>query len=278
MREMPIQPPSAKLADGTVRAYLNSALFDLNCARGRRTNATIMALVVASVIAAMVATLPGLPTRARSAVESFEFAISIVFMGEYLLRIAVAKRPLRYTLGFYGVVDLLTWLPLLLGQGSAALRLLRIVRLLKLLRYMGALRLFLASMRDAAELVLVVIGAICVIAIIAGNLIHLTEPETFTNAFVGAWWALVTMTTVGYGDLVPHSVSGMVIAALLMMTGIVMFAMLTGTISIKIANLIQQDAECPACATRTRSSHQYCPHCGVLQSEKESTVEIDRNE
>jgi len=199
-------------------------------------------------------------------------------MAEYLLRIAVAQRPLRYALSFYGVVDLLTWLPLLLGQGSAALRLLRIVRLLKLLRYMGALRLFLASMRDAAELVLVVVGAISGIAIIAGNLIHLIEPDTFSNAFVGAWWALVTMTTVGYGDLVPHSESGMVIAALLMMTGIVMFAMLTGTISVKIASLIHQDAKCPACAARIRASHRFCPHCGDPQTAQEPTAVTYRNE
>lgn len=90
MREIPIQSPATKLTPGTIRAYLNCALFDLSSARGRRANATIMALVVASVVAAMIATLPGLPTRLRSVIESFEFAISIVFMAEYLLRIAVA--------------------------------------------------------------------------------------------------------------------------------------------------------------------------------------------
>jgi len=263
MHELPIHSESGAEPGDTLRERLNRALFDLHTPVGRRTNTAIMTLVVASVVAAMVATLPQLPRNVRGWVEGFEFAVSVLFALEYLLRLLSARRPRAYALSFHGLVDLLTWLPLLLGQGSAALRLLRIVRLLKLMRYMGALRLFLASMRDTAELVLVVVGAISVIAIIAGNLVHLIEPETFRNAFLGTWWALVTMTTVGYGDMVPHSSLGMAIAAVLMMTGIVMFAVLTGTISVKVAAMVNEDSACAGCGERIRSTFSYCPRCGA---------------
>ncbi|MCP5151003.1 MAG: potassium channel family protein [Ectothiorhodospiraceae bacterium] len=247
----------AGLASTPLRERLNRALFDLSTPLGRRTNVAIMGLIVVSVGLAMVATVSTLPPPLRAAIEDLERAVSVVFAVEYVLRLYAARRPLRYALGFYGIVDLLTWLPLLLGQGNVALRLLRIVRLLKLLRYMGALRLFLASMRDAGELVAVVVGAISVIAVIAGNLIHLLEPATFSDAFVGAWWALVTMTTVGYGDLVPASGVGKVMAAALMLTGITMFAVLTGTISVKVARMLGRpgpDAPEPG--------EGVCPHCG----------------
>ncbi len=252
-----VRSPVAAVRDG-----LNRALFDLHTPLGRRVNAAIMALVVVSVVLAMLATLPALPPALRAGIERFELAVTALFAIEYALRLFAARRPAGYALSFYGLVDLLTWLPLLLGQGNVALRLLRIVRLLKLLRYMGALRLFLASMRDAAELVFVAVGAIGVIAVIAGNLIHAVEPQTFGNAFVGFWWALVTMTTVGYGDLVPATGAGMAVAAVLMLTGITMFAVLTGTVSVKVATLLHAEARCRHCEQRIRVRYAYCPHCG----------------
>jgi voltage-gated potassium channel len=263
------EPPTD--AQHGLRERINTALFDLQTPLGQRTNAIIMMLVVASVMAAMIATLAQLPVQIRAHIERFEFAVSIVFAVEYVLRIAFARRPLSYIFSFYGFVDLVTWLPLLLGQGNVALRLLRIIRLLKLLRYMGTLRMFLASMRDAAELVVVVVGAISVIAIIAGNLIHIIEPETFHNAFLGTWWALVTMTTVGYGDMVPQTGIGMSIAAALMMTGIVMFAVLTGTIAVKVAVLVNEDSVCANCAAKIRSSFNYCPRCGASHAASAQT-------
>ena len=241
----------------TLRERLNQALFDMSTPIGRRTNALITGLIVLSVVLAMVATVASVPQPVRSVVQRFELAVSVVFAIEYVLRLYAARRPWKYALGFYGMVDLLTWLPLLLGQGNVALRLLRIVRLLKLLRYMGALRLFLASMRDTLELVVVVIGAIGLIAVIAGNLIHLVEPDTFANAFIGSWWALVTMTTVGYGDLVPATALGKLVAASLMMIGITMFAVLTGTISVKVARMLGEDR-----ALGGTSESRPCPHCG----------------
>jgi hypothetical protein len=129
MREVPVQSQAVDSDQGPLRTFLNAALFDLSTPLGRRTNASIMGLVVLSVIAAMVSTLQSLPPHLRSAIHQFELAVSVLFMVEYLLRLAVARRPVGYAFSFYGLVDLLTWLPLLLGQGSAALRLLRIVRL-----------------------------------------------------------------------------------------------------------------------------------------------------
>jgi voltage-gated potassium channel len=261
------QPQAAASAGAGVRERLNTALFELGTPLGRCTNVGIMVLVVVSVVLGMVGTLAGLPRDARLTIEACELAVSVLFAIEYCLRLYAARYPWRYALSFHGLVDLLTWLPiLLLGQGSVALRLLRIVRLLKLLRFMGALRLFLRSMNDTLDLVMVVVGTVSVLAIIAGNLVWLIEPETFPNAFTGTWWALVTMTTVGYGDLVPKSGIGMVVAAALMLTGITMFAILTGTVSVKVASLLAQDATCGACEREIRARYAFCPHCGSEQT------------
>lgn len=145
-------------------------------------------------------------------------------------------------------MDLLSWLPLLLiGDASVSIRLLRVLRLLKLMRYLRAMGLFLASLRDVLDLVLIVVAAIVVIAVIAGNLMHLIEPQTFANAFIGSWWGVVTMTTVGYGDLVPVTALGKTAAAALMILGITLFALLTATISAKVNQALGQRERCDAC-------------------------------
>lgn len=254
-------PPS-----NPVRRWLNTALFELRSPLGRRVNLIGATLIVISVVVSMVDTLSGISPSSREALKLFEHAVTLVFMGEYLLRLWAAHRPWSYFLSFYGMVDLLTWLPLFLtGDSELAIRLLRIFRILKLLRYLRALQLFLMSLADVLDTVLVVVFSIIIVAIVGGNVIHHLEPETFGNAFKGAWWALVTMTTVGYGDLVPASLAGKMLASALMLSGIALFALLTGTVSVKVAHLLDHNRPCVRCHNRISQEHLYCPYCGEEQ-------------
>jgi len=246
--------------------WLNRLLFDLNTPLGRNANLLGILVILGSVLASMVATLPGLAAETRELIERFELAVTLLFTLEYFLRLYSSRWPLRYALSFHGLVDLLTWLPLLLfEQAFLALRLLRILRLLKLLRYMRAMRLFFASLLDVFDVVFVVLGTILIIVLISGNLIHYLEPQTFPNAYIGAWWSLVTMTTVGYGDMVPQTVLGKLEAAFLMLAGVTTFALLTGTVSIKLAEHLNNRHRCDHCDHNISPRANYCPNCGSDQ-------------
>lgn len=248
------------------RRLLNRALFDLQTPLGRWVNMLTIVLVLIAVALSMIGTLQRIPLQWVRAISAFELIVSFLFGIEYFLRVWSAHYPLRYVFSFYGIIDLLTWLPLLLlGDVNLAIRLLRVLRLLKLIRYLHAMHLFLSSLKDSVEIMLVVATAIVMIVAIAGNVVHAIEPSTYPNAFLGSWWALVTMTTVGYGDMVPHTPAGKALAAVLMIMGITIFAMLTGTISVKIAQVLREDIPCLHCGQRMSREYGYCPACGREQ-------------
>ena len=282
MKESEILPLNNRVDSSAFLSWLNRALFDLDSRIGRVVNITSMLLVVFSVGISMFSTLQGIPAQQRIFIEYIELTVTVIFGIEYILRLMAAHKPMRYALSFYGLIDLLTWVPLLLfGDMTMAIRLLRIMRLLKLIRYLRALHLFLASIQDVVDSLLVVVCGIIIIILITGNLIHLVEPQTFPDAFIGSWWGLVTMTTVGYGDVVPETGIGKFIAACLMISGITLFAMLTATISVKITSVIKKEdvneyvckkcgcrdicaveERCESCGYRLLQNNCYCPNCG----------------
>lgn len=246
-----------------IRGQINKALFEINNPIGRITNLGIMTLIILSVIVSMVGTVDSLDETTLAMIHKFEVFVTLMFALEYILRLFSARMPFRYATGFYGLVDLCTVLPLFIfGNTYLAIRLLRIVRLLKLLRYLRAFRSLISSMRDVIETILIVIVAIAILILAAGNLIHIIEPETFSNAFEGCYWSLVTMTTVGYGDIVPKTWTGRVIASVLMLFGISLFAMLTATISVRIARSVDEKRKCTNCGLSINVEYNFCPQCG----------------
>jgi voltage-gated potassium channel len=259
--------------ENPIKRHLNTALFDLDSRLGRNINLLGIIVIVITVILSMIGTLDSISPSTRDTIEIAEFVITFAFALEYILRVIAARRPMAYIFSFYGLIDLLTWLPLLLiGDATLAIRLLRILRLLKLIRYLKALHLFLSSLQDTIEIMLVVAFTVLIVIAISGNLIHAIEPETIPNAFVGSWWSLVTMTTVGYGDIVPASTGGKIIASILMVTGITIFAMLTGTISVKIAQIVNRTHTCINCMKKVSVEYGYCPHCGVEQTNNKHQI------
>jgi len=206
---------------------------------------------------------------------AFEYAVTLVFVAEYTLRLYAARNPIAYALSLYGLIDLATILPLLiLGDANTVIRMLRVLRLLKLVRYLRALQLFIASLKDVFEIMAVVISAISIIVLVAGNLIYFLEPHNIANAFEGCWWALITMTTVGYGDIVPHSAAGKVLASGLIMIGVSMFAMLTGVISVKVSHTLAYRRACPECERMVAQEFIYCPFCGATQHHHDNDEHI----
>ncbi|TLS66780.1 potassium channel protein [Mariprofundus erugo] len=251
-----------------LQQQLNRMLFDIADPLGRRTNLTITAMIIISVLISMAGTLKGLDELWVRRISTLEMWVTILFTIELIGRCYAARSMRAYLFSFYGMVDLLAVVPMLLvGDPNLAIRLLRIVRLLKLVRYLRAMRLFIASMRDTLEILVMVIGSIALGAILAGNVIYSLEPETFTSAYDGAWWGIVTMTTVGYGDMVPHTLAGRAIAICLMVVGICMFAAVTGVVSVKVARAIHHGVKCHECGRAIAPEFPYCPYCRADQAE-----------
>ena len=261
----------AKQADrGPLRNLLNMMFFDVHSRIGRTVNLSITFLIVVSVLVSMTGTMPDLEHVWIERVHLFEMIVTIVFAMEFMLRCYAARSARAYVFSFYGVVDMLAILPMLLiGDPNVAIRMLRILRLLKLVRYLRALRLFISSMRDTMEMLAMVLVSIALGDMLAGSLIYTIEPETFKSAFDGAWWGIVTMTTVGYGDVVPHTLAGRAVAVCLMVVGICMFAAVTGVVSIKIARAVHHGVQCQSCEKTMAPEFLYCPHRGYKQKEED---------
>lgn len=215
------------------------------------------ALIFASGLAISVETIPGLPVWADRVLLQFELVVLLVFAAEYVTRVVCAERPLRYMFSFWGMVDLLSCLPLLafVSPELAAvrvLRLLRLVRLLKLLHTNAALkRLELALHSIRGELAVFAVLA-CVVIYIAGVGIYIFEhdaqPEAFSSIPISLWWAIVSFTTVGYGDIYPITAAGRVFTAALLFVGLGVIAVPTALIS---SALIRSDLS----ATRDKTLH-----------------------
>ena len=253
-----------------LRNALNAMLFDVHSKIGRTVNLNITILIVVSVLISMMGTMPDLEQAWVDRIQQLEIIVTGLFALEFAARCYAARSARAYVFSFYGIVDLLAILPMLLiGDPNVAIRMLRVLRLLKLVRYLRAMRLFISTMRDTMEMLLMVLGCIALGAILAGNLIYTIEPETFKSAFEGAWWGIVTMTTVGYGDVVPHTLAGRAVAVCLMVVGICMFAAVTGVVSIKIARAVHHGVKCQSCEKSMAPEFRYCPHCGYKQLDED---------
>jgi len=257
------------------RRKLNTMLFEVRSDIGRRTNLTITVFIVISVLLSMTGTMQSIEAVWVERIKLMEIWVTALFGVEFIGRCYAARSLRAYLFSFYGVVDMVAILPMLLiGDPNIAIRLLRILRLLKLVRYLRAMRLFISSMRDTLEMLAMVFGGIALGAILAGNMIYIIEPETFSSAFEGAWWGIVTMTTVGYGDVVPHSLAGRAIAVCLMVVGICMFAAVTAVVSVKIARSLHHGVQCQGCSKAIAPEFTYCPYCAAKQDDEGLQNEI----
>ena len=207
----------------------------------------IIGLIILSLVTFAIETLPNLPQSAKRALHWFEIFTVTLFSIEYLMRIWIAKRKLSFIFSFFGIIDLLAILPFFLATGLnldlrsiRALRLFRLVRLLKLARYSKAMQRFHRALGIAKEELVLFFGVALVLLYFAGVGIyyfeHQAQPDKFTSVFHGLWWALATLTTVGYGDVYPITAGGRFFTFLLLMISIGVFsvpaALLASTLSI----------------------------------------------
>ena len=251
------------MTTASTRRRLHEIIFEADTPAGKAFDVALLILIVVSVVAVMLETVAAVRAQYGHWLRVLEWIVTLVFTVEYLLRLYSVGNPVRYARSFFGVVDLLAIVPtylsvLIPGAHSLlvirALRLLRIFRVLKLVHFVGEARQLQAALRGSVRKIIVFLGAVLTIVIIVGTLMYLIEGEAhgFTSIPVAVYWAIVTMTTVGYGDIAPQTAIGKMLAAAIMILGYAIIAVPTGIVSVELAG-----------AARRGVSTQACPECGA---------------
>jgi voltage-gated potassium channel len=215
----------------------------------------------------------------RQALYIMEWIITGLFTLEYLLRLYVSQSPLRYSRSFFGIVDLLAILPTfidLIVPGAhylmllRVLRVLRIFRVLKLAKYIGEANVLMRAMRASARKISVFIFAVLILVLILGSLMYLIEGAAhgFTSIPKSVYWAIVTLTTVGYGDISPQTPLGQFFASIIMITGYGIIAVPTAIVTAEMTNPTPADKKqtttCAACGWKNHDTDAiYCKACGA---------------
>jgi voltage-gated potassium channel len=209
--------------------------------------------------------------------RALEWGFTILFTVEYALRVWCSPRRIRYVRSFFGVVDLIailpTYLSLVLPGGQAllsvrALRLLRVFRVLKLAHHVQESRVLLRALRQSRDKITVFVAAVLTLVVILGSLMYLIEGSAhgFTSIPRSVYWAIVTLTTVGYGDIAPQTNVGQALAAMIMIMGYAIIAVPTGIVTVELGNVQRQSLAERACAVCGLTGHdgdaEYCKQCG----------------
>ena len=217
---------------------------------GRLFDIMIQALIIISLVSFSVDTLPNLAASARQILSAVEVGTVAIFTVEYVLRVAIADRRLGYIFSFFGLIDLLAILPFYITSGVdlravRAFRLLRLLRALKLVRYSQAIQRFHRAFQIAREEIVLFFSVACILMFLAGVGIYYFEnpaqPEVFRSVFHSLWWALATLTTVGYGDIYPITVGGRVFTFFVLMIGVGVVAVPAGVVASALGEVRKQE-------------------------------------
>lgn len=260
------------------RARLQEIIFEADTPLGKAFDVALLWAIVLSVLAVMLESVASVRARWGDELRAIEWFFTLLFTVEYVLRLVSVQRPGEYARSFFGVVDLLAVLPTYLslvvaGTGSLlvirTLRLLRIFRVFKLARYVVEANTLLRALRASRPKIIVFLWSVLSIVAIIGALMYLIEGEEhgFTSIPTSIYWAVVTMTTVGYGDIAPQTVAGQILASVLMIVGYAIIAIPTGIVSVELASAQRQEVStqaCPACSAEGHDPDaRFCKKCGA---------------
>lgn len=235
-----------------MKEYIKS-IVELNDNRLSRFFAIfIQFLIILSIVTFSIETIPDLKPQTREILQSIELASVLVFTLEYVLRIYVANKKLKFIFSFFGIIDLLAILPFYLSFGIdlrslRALRFVRLFRLFKLVRYNKALKHFARAIKIAKEEILLFLFITSILIYLSAVGIyyfeHDAQPEQFSSIFDSLWWAIITLTTVGYGDVYPITVGGRVFTFFILMIGLGIVAIPTGILSSALTRAVDEKEE-----------------------------------
>lgn len=226
----------------TTKNKLYEIIFEADTKAGRLFDLILLVVILVSVILVMFESVPSIASKYLHILKILEWIITAIFTVEYLLRIAIVKKPFSYIFSFYGIIDFLSVIPtylslIIVGSHSLVvirmLRLIRIFRILKLTRYTNAGRTIVRAMWASREKISVFIFMVIILVVIIGTIMYLVEGEAhgFTSIPRSIYWAIVTLTTVGYGDISPATPLGQFLASIVMIMGYAIIAVPTGIVT-----------------------------------------------
>lgn len=260
----------------TTRQKIYTIIFGTSTRPGRMFDVVLLVLIVLSVITVILESTKPLRTEYSEFFVSSEWFFTIIFTVEYIIRIYSHPKPLKYITSFLGIIDLVAILPTYLGLffeytsfmlTVRAFRLLRVFRILKLTRYITELDQLASALRQSFLKMVVFFEVVLVLVLFMGTIMYMVEGEEsgFTSIPQSIYWAIVTITTVGYGDIAPVTVVGKIIASIAMLTGYSIIAVPTGIVTFEIGRISSKDKKrnCPSCGHSTKDPlAEFCSRCG----------------
>ncbi|MCK8481131.1 ion transporter [Psychroserpens algicola] len=224
------------------RDKLHEIIYEADTPAGKLFDVVLLIAILASIILVMLESIKSFDDKYHTFLNISEWIITILFSIEYIARIITVKKPFKYIFSFYGIIDLLSTIPkyisLFLAGTHAlvalrALRLLRVFRILKLARYLGASNQLASAIKASRAKIAVFLFAVLIASVIFGTIMYLVEGEEhgFTNIPKSVYWCIVTLTTVGFGDIAPETPLGQFIATIIMILGYGIIAVPTGIVS-----------------------------------------------
>ena len=259
------------------REDLYVMIFQTDTQAGRRFDGILLLIILASLVIVMLDSIDSIHRNYADVLAYIEWGFTVIFLGEYILRLYSSPKPLRYAFSFYGLVDLLAIVPGILALYYAdaqylliirIIRMLRIFRVLKLSPYLKQANYLMSALRGSKQKIIVFLLSVSTLVTVFGTLMYVVEgPEHgFTSIPKGIYWAIVTLTTVGFGDIVPKTPLGQVISSMVMITGYSIIAVPTGIFTAELANAMRGEQlkhDCPVCS---KNNHEhgaaFCSRCG----------------
>ena len=274
--------PETHRAERGWRYTLYTVIFGHDTRAGRSFDIVLIWSILLSVIAVMFDSMSDVRAHYGDLLYIVEWIFTVLFTIEYVLRLVSIRRPLAYARSFFGIVDLLAIIPTylsLLIAGSQyllvvrILRVLRIFRVLKFVQYIGEARVLMAALRAARRKIMLFLFAVLTMVVIIGSLMYLVEgvENGFTSIPRSIYWAIVTLTTVGYGDISPQTPLGQAFASIIMIIGYGIIAVPTGIVTVELGR--SRSTRGRACGSCGSASHdedaRFCKHCGAALAEVE---------
>lgn len=270
--------PKNKIARFPWQTKLHTIIFEADTSGGKWFDVILIVCILLSVLAVMLDSVASIKQRHGDLLFTVEWIFTILFSLEYALRLISVGRAIKYATSFYGVVDLLAILPTYLSilvpvsrflVVIRVLRVLRIFRVLKLVRYLSKVKLLKSALQASRRKITVFLFTVFTMVIILGSLMYIIEGEAngFTSIPRSVYWSIVTLTTVGYGDISPKTGLGQALAAVIMVLGYSIIAVPTGIVSVEISKLKETNVTTQVCRNCSAEGHDedatYCKYCGA---------------
>ena len=264
------------LADWRLKLY--TIIFEADTPAGRRFDVWLIGIILASVLVVMVDSVHGWTPTQNTILSLLEWGFTLIFTVEYVARLVCVRHPMRYALSFYGIVDLLALVPTYVAffVPEAAvlidvrvLRLLRVFRVFKLTAYVAEYQALAQALHTSRRKILVFLSGVLMIVLVMGTLMYVVEGPAngFTSIPTAVYWAITTMTTVGFGDITPKTDAGRMIASAMMLLGWGTLAVPTGIVTAEMAyarNAPTTTRTCHECLTEGHMPDaKFCRHCGA---------------